>query len=353
MAIRRNIGSNYGRKEMRATRKAWGQRLRAEREARRDVLLAGSSATTEAVPEAGFEIRQARQRVREKAHQWVQDLAQETDAARLSDEWLIWLETCAAFNRYSFSNILWIYEQFPEATRVASERVWKSYRRRVKPGEFPIRVVCAVSFRLGRVYDISQTEGEPLPTISWSVEGETPWWDRLLNGAAHLGIAVEPKKEPGGNYSGRSWGGRVEVDLTLSSLRRSLVLIHELAHEILHAPQNEELLKKCGGDTSDVAYQVIRILLKARYEMEAESVAYIVARALGLPTRAPTYIAYWEDRNWLQGGVEDLEQSMNRIQRAAQKILRAAERKRPPKPKPLVTGHITENPKPEEYTWCA
>lgn len=352
MSYGRSNRSDYARRKRWAERRAMKHVPRDVREAKRDELLAGSSAAAETVPEAGFDIREARQRVRENARQWVQDLAKETDAARLSDEWLTWLEACAAFNRYSWNNILWIYGQFPKATRVASERVWRSYSRRVKPGQSPILVVCAVSFRFGRVYDISQTEGEPLPTLSWSVEGETPWWDRLLNGAAHLGIVVEPKKEQGGNYHGRSWGGRVEVDMTLATLRRSLVLIHELAHEILHAPQNEELLKKCGGDTNDVAYQVVRVLLKARYEMEAESVAYIVACALGLPTKAPSYIAYWEDRNWLQEDVEDLEKSMTRIQRAAQKILRAAERKRPPKPKPAIT-ETPKPPLPEEYAWSA
>ncbi len=342
-------------KERRSLRRKWNieaaEQRRLEREAKRTTLLAQVTEPIATVPGPDVDIRAARKALREKSRRWLEDLSKETDAARLSDEWVNWLGMCASFNCYSLSNSLWIAEQFPKANRVGSRQTWRSYNRTVKPGEKPIWVICAVSYWGGRVYDISQTEGDPLPELSTSVEGETPWWDRLLNGAAHLGITVTPKTEIEADYQGRSLGGRVEVDMTLPTVQRSLVLIHELAHELLHQAELERRRKIAGmgDDEMKLVHHFLNYVEKGRREMEAESVTYVIAKALGFPTKAPIYVAYWEDRNWCGDRVEDLQKQMNRIRQAAQKILRAAERKRPPKPKPVVT----DNPKPEEYACCA
>ncbi|MCW5827875.1 MAG: hypothetical protein KIT79_01035 [Deltaproteobacteria bacterium] len=362
MAIRKKHRRFLATRERRALDRKWRQERReqrrqeqkAERAAERAALLAQVAEPVAAVPGVEVDLRTARRRVREKAHVWLGDLAKETDAVRLSDEWVNWLDACAAFNCYSFNNILWIREQFPEARRVASRRVWRQYNRTVKPDAKPIWVICAVSFWGGRVYDISQTEGDPLPELTSSVEGETPWWDRLRNGAAHLGIEIKPKADLEAGYQGRSHGGSVEVDMALPTVQRSLVLIHELAHELLHQAELERR-RKLAAEQGDEAIFINRFLTaieKGQREMEAESVAYIVAKALQLPTAAPVYIAFWEDRNWLGNRVEDLHKQMSRIQRAAQKILKAAERKRPPKPKPVVIENL-KSPILEEYAWSA
>ena len=104
-----------------------------------------------------------------------------------SDEWRAMLEVAARFHTYSINNQLLIYLQCPQATRVCGYRAWQRVGRQVRKGERgiqilapcrrvkalesevsdePERVQVLTGFRVVRVFDISQTDGDELPEVA-------------------------------------------------------------------------------------------------------------------------------------------------------------------------------------------
>src|SRR4051812_1108450 len=116
------------------------------------------------------------------------------------------LAASVRFHDYSWRNVLLILAQRPDARRVAGYRTWQSLGRQVRKDEKGVGVIAPVSYRtttedegvggdepsagerrirgwkIEHVFDISQTEGEPLPDVApVLVEGEGPagLWDAL------------------------------------------------------------------------------------------------------------------------------------------------------------------------------
>jgi hypothetical protein len=112
-----------------------------------------------------------------------------------SKTWSAWLQMQSRFHRYSFSNCLLILLQRPTATRVAGFHTWRRVGRNVcrgeqaiwilapitrrqvpaadsEPAEAPKRMVAA--FRPVPVFDLDQTEGEPLPEVASRLTGDDP-----------------------------------------------------------------------------------------------------------------------------------------------------------------------------------
>jgi hypothetical protein len=156
------------------------------------------------------------------------------------------------------------------------------------------------------VYDIKQTRGRRLRMIHTLLGGETDLVPVLEAAAGRLGVAVRTVGYfPGGrSVIGRSLGGVVEILGQLTSRERLAVLAHELAHEILH---------------QDPAWRARKHRVShAEEEMEAEATAYLVLKILGVPSTAPTYIA------WQGGSGVMIAAAMGRIQRATRAIVAAA-----------------------------
>jgi antirestriction protein ArdC len=101
------------------------------------------------------------------------------DALRSSDGWLAWLATAAKFHRYSLGNMLLIARQCPDATHVAGYQRWRELGRQVRKGERGIAILAPCTFkvrdqqtddervilrglRVVHVFDVTQTDGEPL-----------------------------------------------------------------------------------------------------------------------------------------------------------------------------------------------
>ena len=109
----------------------------------------------------------------------IQELAEATDAARVSTEMLRYLDTCAKFHKYSMFNVIQILMTRPDATSVAGFKKWQTMGRYVRKGEHGIPILAPifsmvtdedgeeherlVGFKVVYVFDISQTDGEPLP----------------------------------------------------------------------------------------------------------------------------------------------------------------------------------------------
>jgi len=244
----------------------------------------------------------------------IQELAQATDVARVSQEMQHYLDMCASFHQYSPCNVWLILMARPSASYVAGFKKWLSMGRYVCKGEHGIPILAPiistiinekgeaeqrlVGFKVVYVFDVSQTDGEPLPEPpDWkSPEKDAELQERLLLFAQSKGIQVQIKSL-GRDIQGASLGGKVILDPQAGTK----TLIHEIAHELLH--------------------HVKHVLTDHTYrELEAESVAYVVARHFGLNgLSSPNY-------NALHGATAELiMEHLERIRNTAVEIIKAIE----------------------------
>ena len=238
---------------------------------------------------------------------WLHELAADVDAQLQSASFHAALDAMSRFWRYSPTNVSSIVRQCPDATRIASRRTWAGLGRQVLESAVPIRILAPTTargfpFRLVDVFDVSQTDGREVAELDLVLDGQTPHAAALEAAATRLGIVVADLWHP--HCLGRSRGGTIEIRVGLSQLARTAVLAHELAHEILH--QHHEARRK------PMQTRQVR-------EAEAEATAYLVLRAMGLPSTAPAYIA------WQGGDGRSILRSLGRIQRAARTILDATQ----------------------------
>jgi antirestriction protein ArdC len=238
-----------------------------------------------------------------------------------SDSWTDYLATQAKFHRYSPNNALLIMLQRPDATMVAGYRAWiKDHKRHVRKGEKGIRILapCSVwkdpddhdagrkliGFRVVSVFDIGQTDGEPLPEITEQLQGDAPAELHAQLVELITGQGFTYTDAPTGDAS-NGWTNfgdrRVNVDTGLSPAMRTKTTAHELAHVLLHDPADPD-----------------RPASRELVEVEAESVAYVVCHALGIDSGGYSlgYVAGWS------GGDPDKVRAVAaRVQRTASKIL--------------------------------
>lgn len=237
-----------------------------------------------------------------------------------SDQLQNYLSAMARFHRYSLSNVFLIMLQRPDATHVAGYHTWRTLGRHVKEGEKGVAIIApmrlgkseedspagdntdepAVRFRTAYVFDVSQTDGEPLPGIGEAAGDPGAFSGRLKNLVKQLSIELEFSDDLGGAL-GVSKGGRIEVKSGLSPAQEFSVLVHELAHEILHQ-----------RDRVNRPSKTVR-------ETQAEAVAYIVAEGIGLDTggASTNYIHLY------QGDAKTLVESLEEVRLAATEILSA------------------------------
>ncbi|MBR3224952.1 MAG: hypothetical protein IKF78_06495 [Atopobiaceae bacterium] len=224
-----------------------------------------------------------------------------------SEEWERWLRTLAMFHDYSLNNSVLISMQMPEATRVASYRSWKrDFDRHVRRGERGIEVLVPmvvksklgdtedvpqddgetterrklVGFKVGHVFDVSQTEGEHLPEIASQVSADVSDFDSLMGAieavsAYPIELVDGLPPETNGLFSRRM--GYIAVRKGMPEGQTVKTALHELAHSVMHDADAEELPDR------------------AMREVQAESVAYAVSAALGLDTSDYSfgYVASW------------------------------------------------------------
>jgi N-terminal domain of anti-restriction factor ArdC/IrrE N-terminal-like domain len=240
------------------------------------------------------------------------------------DNWLNHLKTQAVFHSYSFNNTCLIINQCPEASSVAGFNAWKKLNRTVKKGEKGIRILAPmvykeaedpeatrVFFRSVAVFDVSQTEGEPLPEIVNRLEGDDNGVLDALKGFAiskGFNVVEEDMGETNGSCSYRS-----PITITLnpnrSLLQQAKTLAHELGHALLHCGENYT-----GHDA------------KSAMELEAESVAFIVLQHFGVDSGDYSfgYISHWVTSGTdLEPVIAQLKESGVKIQKATNEIIGA------------------------------
>jgi len=226
------------------------------------------------------------------------------------------LTTMARFHRYSWHNVWLIASQCPTATRVAGFHAWRGLGRFVRKGEKGIAILAPIvarkdartadddaksvlGFRAVYVFDLAQTDGEPLPALT-DVSGDPGQRTSALRHAILArGIALDMSEDLGGAL-GTSSGGRIQILKGLAAADEFVVLVHEFAHELLHHGEDRPVSR----DTR---------------ELEAEAVAFVVGEAVGLHVAdaARDYIHLY------RGDREALANSLERVQRVAALILGA------------------------------
>lgn len=248
--------------------------------------------------------------LQQKIHGYLETLALETDQARKSEEMQKYLNFVAKFHQYSPTNIMLILLSKPDATKVAGFQAWKKIGRYVKKGEHGIPIFAPMihkedpdkedspkvlnGFRVVYVFDVSQTDGNPLPPVpDWkSPEKNAELNEKLIRFAESKGIRVTFKELPG-ETQGVSKGGSIDI----SPHAGTKTLVHEIAHELMHQLRNPSESPECK-------------------EIEAESVAYSVATYFGINgLRCSNYLALF--------GAEkhDLVLSLQRIQMTVTDII--------------------------------
>ncbi|MBX3439811.1 MAG: hypothetical protein KF861_20140 [Planctomycetaceae bacterium] len=227
----------------------------------------------------------------------IKELAQALQQGK-SETLLKYLDTMSRFHRYSFGNCMLIAMQKPDAMIVAGFGRWKELHRWVKKGEKGIAILAPMvsrkkadadtedgqepegqptavlrGFRVVYVFDVSQTEGKELEEFA-HFDGDPGDKIACLEQVIRSkGIELEYVDSLGGAL-GMSEGGKISVLSSLPKAHQFSVLVHELAHELLHR-----------GDRRKETTKIVR-------ETEAEAVAYAVCRWAGLDcsTAASDYI---------------------------------------------------------------
>jgi len=178
-----------------------------------------------------------------------------------SERWREWLEVQSRFHRYSFHNTLLILAQRPEATRVAGYRAWRTLDRFVRRGELGIRILAPMvakvdddadtgdpssgggvrvlrGFRPVTVFDLSQTDGRPLPEICTRLAGEDGpgVFERLVTVAGGLGFSVAASTDLPEGVNGDCSHGRRRIRILATNPPAQRV--KTLAHDPLTAPMD-------------------------------------------------------------------------------------------------------------------
>lgn len=229
------------------------------------------------------------------------------EALLTSDGFAAYLRAMARFPAYSARNVALIHAQRPDATRVMGYRAWQALGRQVRRGERGIRILApyrrtiapddggdaadgeraatAISgFGVATVFDIAQTDGEPLPapTAPQLLAGGSPvaaWvWDRLAAFLADEGVPLERRPLAHGYGVYFPVIRRVAVHVALDGDQAAKTLAHECAHHVA-------LTRAVGQHGAS----------RADAETIAEGAAFTVLARFGLDSGAYSfpYVATW------------------------------------------------------------
>ena len=319
-----------------------------------------------------------------------------------SEKYIRYLSVMSRFHRYSVNNTMLIYMQKPDATLVAGYNKWKNqFERHVKKGEHGITIIAPTPFkkkieeqkldpdtkapmldqdgkvimeereveipmfRPVKVFDVSQTDGKPLPELASSLSGTVPHYEAFLEAlrrSAPVPIEFEPMAANMDGYFS-SEQQRIAIREGMSEVQIVSAAVHETAHSKLHDPKKHEaeptwkiVMVSEGGTKKDYrldfateaeAEQVaaedgwryvdenqfewrleveedltaVKQAAKNRNaeEVEAESISYAVCQYFGIQTGENSfgYIATWSQDKTLP----ELRASLETINKAAGELI--------------------------------
>ena len=319
-----------------------------------------------------------------------------------SEKYMRYLSVMSKFHRYSVNNTMLIYMQRPDATLVAGFQKWKNqFERHVKKGEHGITIIAPTPykkkieemkrdpdtqapildadgkavmeekvieiplFRPVKVFDVSQTDGKPLPELASSLSGTVPHYEAFLEAlrrSAPVPIEFEPMAENMDGYFS-SEQQRIAIREGMSEVQTVSAAVHEVAHSKLHDPKKYEaeptwkiVMVSEGGTKRDFRMDfateaeaeqfaadedwryvdenhfewrleveedltTVQQVVKNRHteEVEAESISYAVCKYYGIETSENSfgYIASWSQGKELK----ELRSSLETISKTSGELI--------------------------------
>lgn len=228
----------------------------------------------------------------DKLKELLEQAEQGTKAVFESENYRNYLATMSKFHSYSFRNSLLILMQKPEATHVAGYAAWKKKFNRQVPSYVPVSV-----------FDVSQTEGEPLPQLVNELNGSVEAYQDLMQAIRDVSPFPVSFEEIQGGAKGfcDPVTQRIVIQQGMSEAQSVKTAIHEVTHADLHAPEQNLIL----ADRTD----------RRTREIEAESTAFVVCEHYGIDTSDYTfpYLASWSSSKELA----ELQSSLETIQKQA------------------------------------
>ena len=275
-----------------------------------------------------------------------------------SDRYRKYLTTMSRFHKYSLNNVMLIHSQRPDATLVAGFNKWKnSFGRHVKKGEKGIQILAPTPykikvekekldpetklplidengdpvteenevsipmFKVVSVFDVSQTEGKPLPQLAYSLSGAVEHYEEFMEAlkrTSTVPIKVEhTEKNVDGFFDLTNQS--ITIQAGMSEIQTVCAVIHEIAHSRLHnydhmielADDGETLLAPAEKD-------------RHTEEVEAESISYAVCQYFGIETSDNSfgYIASWSQGKELK----ELRASLETINRTSSELISGIEK---------------------------
>ena len=259
-----------------------------------------------------------------------------------SEQFKSFLDTMSKFHNYSLNNIHLLKMQNPNVSRVASFNKWKAdFDRTVKKGSKALKIwvpyqvktsipvhqkeldftpvenemeqkeIIVTRFKLGNVFDVSQTEGKELPKAINELTGDVKDYEDLYRAAKAVSmdnqvpISFEEIKRESTNGYYSPDENRIVISKGLKGQEQILkTIFHEMAHADLHRGSNAQY--------GDDQYR--------KQELQAESVAYVVANHFGFDTSSYSfgYLAIWaKDKN----GFEDMVEQLQVVQKEAKSLI--------------------------------
>ena len=319
-----------------------------------------------------------------------------------SEKYMRYLSVMSRFHRYSVNNTMLIYMQKPDATLVAGYNKWKNqFERHVKRGEHGITIIAPTPykkkieeqkldpdtkapmldqdgkvimeereveipmFRPVKVFDVSQTDGKPLPELASSLSGNVQNYEAFMEAlrrSAPVPLSVEPMAANMDGYFSPD-RQRIAIREGMSEVQTVSAAVHEIAHSKLHDPKKYEaeptwkIVMVSGGgvkhdyrldfateaeaeqaaaeddwryvDENQFEWRLevekdltaVKQAVKNRNteEVEAESISYAVCQYYGIQTADNSfgYIATWSQDKTLP----ELRASLETINKAAGELI--------------------------------
>lgn len=252
-----------------------------------------------------------------------------------SDKYKTFLKVMSKFHNYSFRNSILIMMQKPEATYVAGFNKWNTFKRKVNKGEKGIKIFAPSpvkkkveqykkdekgnfvyengkkvieeveqiipKYKITHVFDISQTNGEPLPSLTEELKGNVEDFNnfkKALEKSTNFNISYGSIKGEAKGYCTPALK-RIMVKKNMSEVQTIKTLLHEIAHAELHTSKDGKS--------------------RAVKEVEAESIAFIVSNYYGIDTSDYSfgYLAGWSSDKELG----ELKESLDTIQKTAASLI--------------------------------
>ena len=211
-----------------------------------------------------------------------------------SEKYMRYLSVMSRFHRYSVNNTMLIYMQKPDATLVAGYNKWKDqFERHVKKGEHGITIIAPTPykkkieeqkldpdtkapildqdgkivteekeieipmFRPVKVFDVSQTDGKPLPEIASSLSGNVPNYEAFMEAlrrSAPVPITFEAMAADTDGYFSAEHQ-KIAIRQGMSEVQTVSATVHEIAHSKLHNQKKIQI-------ANDEKYQEIELFDK-------------------------------------------------------------------------------------------